>query len=79
MPNIKFIEPSEVLHCNYNGEIGKVVATADLWVYNAKNLCVSFFYHVTSIFHLRGGKRKEKFFWAFLVVNDDIARYKIFF
>ena len=40
----------------------KVVATADLWVYNAENLCVSFFYQVTSIFHLRGGEIKKSFF-----------------
>ena len=39
-----------------------MVASADLWVYNAENLCVSFFYQVTSIFHLRGGEIKKKFF-----------------
>ena len=39
-----------------------MVATTDLWVYNAENLCVSFFYQVTSIFHLRGGEIKKKFF-----------------
>ena len=39
-----------------------MVATADLWVYNAENFCVSFFNQVTSIFHLRGGKIKKKFF-----------------
>ena len=36
----------------------KVVAGADLWVYNADNLCVSFFNQVASIFHLGGGKKK---------------------
>ena len=45
----------------------KVVATADLWVYNAENLCVSFFYQVTSIFHLQGGGNKKKYFWAYLM------------
>ena len=45
----------------------KVVATADLWVYNAENFCVSFFNQVTSIFHLQGGKIKKKFFWAYLM------------
>ena len=35
-----------------------MAATADLWVYNAENFCVSFFNQVTSIFHLRGGKIK---------------------
>ena len=44
-----------------------MVATADLWVYNAENCCVSFSYQVTSIFHLRGGKIKKKFFWAYLL------------
>ena len=39
----------------------KVVATADLWVYNAENFCVSFFYQVTSIFHLRRGEIKKNF------------------
>ena len=43
-----------------------MVATADLWVYNAENFCVSFFNQVTSIFHLRGGKIKKKF-WAYLL------------
>ena len=38
------------------------MATTDLWVYNAENLCVSFFYQVTFIFHLRGGKNKKKKF-----------------
>ena len=44
-----------------------MVATTDLWVYNAENLCVSFFYQVTFIFHLRGKKIPKKFFWAYLV------------
>ena len=39
-----------------------MVATADLWVYNAEIFCVSFFNQVTSIFHLRGGEIKKKFF-----------------
>ena len=43
-----------------------MAATADLWVYNAENVCVSFFYKVTSIFHLRGGEIKKKFFWDYL-------------
>ena len=43
-----------------------MVATADLWVYNAENFCVSFFNQVTSIFHLRGGKIRKSFFWAYL-------------
>ena len=42
-------------HCNYNVKF-KVVAGADLWVYNAKNLCVSFFNQNASIVHLRGEK-----------------------
>ena len=44
-----------------------MVATADLWVYNAENLCVLFFNQVISIFHLQGGKIKKKFFWAYLM------------
>ena len=34
-----------------------VVAGTDLWVYNAENLCVSFFNQVASIFHF-GGETK---------------------
>ena len=45
-----------------------MVARADLWVYNAENLCVSFFYQVTSIFHLRGGKINKRYFWAYLMM-----------
>ena len=41
-----------------------MVATADLWVYDAENLCVSFFYQVTSVFHLRGGKIKKRVFFG---------------
>ena len=37
------------------------MARADLWVYNAENFCVSFFYQVTSIFHLRRGGIKKNF------------------
>ena len=39
-----------------------MVATADLWVYNAENFCVSFFNQVASTFHLRGGKIKKNVF-----------------
>ena len=45
------------------------MATADLWVYNAENLCVSFFYQVTFIFHLRGGKIQKKFFLGLPTVH----------
>ena len=38
-----------------------MVATADLWVYNAENLCVSFFNQVASIFHLEGEEIKKSF------------------
>ena len=39
-----------------------MVATADLWVYNAEKKIGSFFNKVTSIFHLQGGKIKNEFF-----------------
>ena len=39
-----------------------MVATADLWVYNAEHFCVSFSNQVASTFHLGGGKIKKKFF-----------------
>ena len=38
-----------------------MVARADLWVYNAKNFCVSFFNQVASIFHFGEGKIKKCF------------------
>ena len=49
-----------------------MVATADLWVYNAeKFLSLIFiffiFNQVTSIFHLRGGEIKKEVFLAYLV------------
>ena len=37
----------------------KVVARANLWVYDAENLCVTFFNQFASIFHLRGGEIKK--------------------
>ena len=37
-----------------------VVAGTDLWVYNAENLCVSFFNQVASIFCLLGKEIKKK-------------------
>ena len=49
----------------------KVVATADLWVYNTENFSVSLFNQVTSIFHLGGGKINKKFFWAYLLRTRD--------
>ena len=36
------------------------MATADLWVFNAEIVGVSFFSQVTSIFHLRGGENQKK-------------------
>ena len=36
------------------------MATADLWVYNAENLCVSFFYQVASLFTYEGGGEIKK-------------------
>ena len=49
-----------------------MVAGADLWVYNAENLCVSFFNQVASIFHLEGGGgNKKKFFWAYLMNTSE--------
>ena len=55
----------------------KVVARADLWVYNAENFCVSFFTQVTFIFHLRGGEIKKKFFWAYLVSMGEYDNQKV--
>ena len=49
------------------------MATTDLWVYNAENLCVSFFYQVTFIFHLRGGKIQKKFFLG--LPNIDLVKF----
>ena len=54
-----------------------MVATADLLVYNAEILCVSFFNQVTSIFHLRGGKIKKSFFWAYLAYTYDPVKVKV--
>ena len=51
-----------------------MVATADLWVYNAENFCVSFFNQVTSIFHLRGGKMKKKVLWAYLMIEIEVDK-----
>ena len=39
----------------------KVVATADLWAYDAKYLCLSFFNQIASIRHLGGGNIKKVF------------------
>ena len=39
----------------------KVVARADLLVYNAENFCVSIFNQVASIFHFGEGKIKKCF------------------
>ena len=50
------------------------MAQADLWVYNAEIFCVSFFNQVTIIFHLRGGKIKKSFFWAYLVSNSNFQK-----
>ena len=53
-----------------------MVATADLWVYNAENFCVSSFNQVTSliahacIFHLRVGKIQKKFFWGLPIAQS---------
>ena len=43
-----------------------MVARTDLWVYNAENLCVSFFNQVASIFYLGGGKIKR--IGAYLII-----------
>ena len=53
-----------------------MVATADLWVYNAENFCVSFFNQVTSIFHLRGGKIKKKVFLGLPNVHNLKKQFK---
>ena len=47
-----------------------MVAGVDLWVYNAEIFCVSFLNQVASIFHLRGGEIKNKFFLAHLSVYN---------
>ena len=60
--------PDRPLHCNYNYNF-KVVARTDLWVYNAENLCVSFFNQVAYIFHLRGGKIKKVYFGPAYIVE----------
>ena len=52
-----------------------MVATADLWVYNAEHLCVSFFYQVASIRHLGGGKIKKSFF-GLLNGKHSICKYQ---
>ena len=60
-----------------------MVATADLLVYNAEKilslffLYFSFFNQVTSIFHLRGGKIKNQFFWAYLAYTYDPVKVKV--
>ena len=60
-----------------------MVATADLLVYNAEKilslffLYFSFFNQVTSIFHLRGGKIKKSFFWAYLAYTYDPVKVKV--
>ena len=51
-----------------------MVATVDLWVYDSEIFCVSLFNQVTSIFHLRGGKIKKKFFWAYVSVEWPISQ-----
>ena len=58
-------------HCNYNVKL-KVVATADLWNYNAENFCVLFFNQVIFIFHIWGGKIK-KFFLGLTNVHNQAA------
>ena len=40
----------------------KVATRTDLWVYNAENLCVSFFNQLASIFHLGEGEIKKENF-----------------
>ena len=56
-----------------------MVATADLLVYNAEKilslffLYFSFFNQVTSIFHLRGGKKN----WAYLAYTYDPVKVKV--
>ena len=58
-----------------------MVATADLWVYNAEKilslffLYFSFFNQVTSIFHLRGGEIKKN--WAYLAYTYDPVKVKV--
>ena len=52
-----------------------MVAGADLWVYNAENLVVSFFNQVASIFHLGEEKKLSlpntyKFFLSKSRLND---------
>ena len=45
-PSSQKLQPNLIFgrspHCNYNVNV-KVVARADLWVYNTENFCVSFF------------------------------------
>ena len=59
-----------------------MVATADLLVYNAEKkfiiifLYFSFFNQVTSIFHLRGGKIKNKNS-AYLAYTYDPVKVKV--
>ena len=53
----------------------KVVATANLWVYNAENFCVSFFNQFASIFTYEGGKSKKKFL-AYLMIRVTLLRLK---
>ena len=57
------------------------MATAGLWVYNAENLCVSFFNRVVSKFHLEGGGNKKKLslglpitYFVFVFVFSTAAR-----
>ena len=47
-----------------------MVTTADLWVYNAENFCVTFFTKLHPFFAYEGGKSKKSFFWAYLLDNS---------
>ena len=47
------------------------MATADLWVHNAENYCVSFFNQVIFIFHLRGGEIKKSFFLGLPIDHNN--------
>ena len=55
-----------------------MVATADLWVYNAEHFCVPFFNQDTSIFHLRGGKIKKCFFLGLPNAQGDSNQEDLF-
>ena len=56
-----------------------MVATTDLWVYNAENLCESFFLPSYIHFSLTRGKIKKSFFWAYLLLRKEAFFYFLSF